>query len=156
MINISDFETIKKNGENLYHTIGDVYCPYFKEKIAFNSKALEHIRFKRRDKARPEKDQYMRFKLLHLVPEILGLSRTLQGVWETKKFERIRVNSRTDTILVPVCYYEFIAVVHRNRIRIVIKQINGGEKYFWSIIPFWQMDKETMSRILHDGMPEED
>lgn len=34
--------------------------------------------------------------------------------------------------------------------------IDNGQKFFWSIVPFWGMNVETMRRILHDGMPEED
>ena len=126
------------------------------EKISFGAQGLEHLKFKRREKARPDKDQYMRFKLLHLAPEILKLSHTIQGILETNKFERVHLHSRTETILKPVTYYEFIAVMKRNRVRIIIKQIDGGQKFFWSIVPFWGMNTETMNRILHEGVPEED
>jgi len=150
------FKEEKEKGEKFYKSINEVYCPYFKEKISFGTHGLEHLKFKRRDKARLEQDQYMRFKLLSVVPEILKLSYTLQGISETKKFERIRIHNRTDNILKSVNYYEFIAVMKRNRIRIIIKQIDGGQKFFWSLIPFWKMNEETMGRILHDGIPEED
>ena len=66
------------------------------------------------------------------------------------------MNSRTDNLLKLVTYYEFIAVVKRNRVRIIIKQIDNGQKFFWSIVPFWGMNSEIISRILHDGVPEED
>lgn len=154
--NIENFEEIKTKGEELYKTFMEVYCPYFKEKIFFNARGLEHLKFKRLEKTRPEKDQYMRFKLIHLAPEVLQLSHTVQGVLETKKFERTRMKNRTDTILKPVRYFEFIAVIKRNRVRIVVKQIDDGQKFFWSIIPFWGMNTETMTRILHSGIPEED
>ena len=150
------FKEAKDKGEELYKSLDQVYCPYFKEKISFGAQGLEHLKFKRREKARLDKDQYMRFKLLHLAPEILKLSHTIQGVLETKKFERIRMHSRTETVLKPVIYYEFIAVMKRNRVRIIIKQIDGGQKFFWSIVPFWGMNTETMNRILHEGVPEED
>ena len=158
MIQFTDeqFSELKSKSEELYKSIGEVYCPYFKEKIYFNVQGLEHLKFKRRNKMRLDKDQYMRLKLLHLAPEILRLSHTLQGIFETKKFERIRAHNRTDNILKPVNYYEFIAVIKRNRIRVIIKQIDGGQKFFWSIVPFWKMNEETMSRVLHDGLPEED
>ncbi|HAS80840.1 MAG: hypothetical protein UR25_C0004G0065 [Candidatus Nomurabacteria bacterium GW2011_GWE1_32_28] len=158
MIQFTDkqFKDVKEKGEMFYKSLDKVYCPYFKEKISFEAQGFEHLKFKSRNKARLEQDQYMRFKLLHLIPEILKMSYTLQGIFETKKFERIRVHNRTDSILKPVNYYEFIAVVKRNRIRIVVKQINKGEKFFWSIIPFWGMNEETKERILHDGIPEED
>lgn len=66
------------------------------------------------------------------------------------------MNNRTDIVLKPVTYYEFIAVLKRNRVRIIVKQIEDGQKFFWSIVPFWGMNIETMRRILHDGIPEED
>jgi len=75
---------------------------------------------------------------------------------ETKKFENIKTHSRVDRVLKNVTYYEFIAVIKRNRVKIIIKQIDGGKKFFWSIIPFWKMDSDTMSRILYEGNPEED
>ena len=127
-----------------------------KEKVSFGAIGLEHLKFKRREKARLEQDQYMRFKLISLAPEVLKLSHTVQGVLETKKFERIRMKGRTDIILKPVNYYEFVAVLKRNRIRVIVKQIDGGQKFFWSLIPFWGMNKDTMDRILHNGIPEED
>lgn len=147
---------VKDEGEELYKSLDQIYCPYFKEKISFGAQGLEHLKFKRREKARLDKDQYMRFKLLHLAPEILKLSYTIQGVLETNKFERVRMHSRTDTVMKPVTYYEFIAVMKRNRVRIIIKQIDSGQKFFWSIVPFWGMNTETMGRILHEGVPEED
>src|SRR3977135_761786 len=122
------FKEVKEKGEELYKSLNEVYCPYFKEKIVFNAQGLEHLKFKRRDKARLEQDQFMRFKLLHIVPDILKLSDILQGIFETKKFERLRVHNRTDVVLQSVTYYEFIAVTKRNRIKIVIKQIEGGKK----------------------------
>lgn len=133
-----------------------MYCPYLKETVSFGAQGLEHIKFKRREKARVERDQFMRFKLIHLAPEVLKLSHTLQGVFHTKKFERIRINSRTDTVLKPVIYYEFIAVIKRNRMKIIVKQIDGGESFFWSIVPFWGMNEETRTRLFYDGVPEED
>jgi len=46
--------------------------------------------------------------------------------------------------------------VKRDRVKIIVKQIDSGEKFFWSIIPFWGMNDETKSRIFHEGEPEED
>jgi hypothetical protein len=154
--NLENFEEVKLKGEKFYKSLKDIHCPYFNDKVYFNSQGLEHVKFKGRNKARLEKDQYMRFKLLYLVPEILRASRTLQGIRETNHFERIRVHNRTDTILKPVTYYEFIAVIKRNRLRVIVKQIEDGHKFFWSLVPFWQMNMETMTRVLHDGNPEED
>ncbi len=154
--NEEDFLEVKRKAEELYATFGDVYCPYFKEKIAFNSLGMKHLKFKRDEKNRPLKDQYMRFRLLYLAPEIIKSSHTLQGIFETKRFEQIRIHNRTDTILIPVNYYEFVAIVKGSRIKIVVKQVGEGQKFFWSLIPLWGMNKSTKVRILHEGIPEED
>ena len=154
--NENHLEEVKKSAELFYHSIGDIYCPYLKEKISFNTQGWEHVKFKRREKARLPQDQYMRFKLIHIAPEILKASHTLQGIWQTKKFERVRSHNKTENILKPVHYYEFIAVVKRNRVKVIVKQIDGGVSFFWSLIPFWGMDENTRSRILYDGQPEED
>jgi hypothetical protein len=150
------FEAVRERGEAFYKGIEEVYCPYFKEAITFNAQALEHLKFKQRGKARNEKDQYMRFKLLHLAPEIIEISSSLQGLWETKRFEHLKVNKKWQNTLMQVTYYEFIAVIKRNRIKIIVKQVGEGKKIFWSIIPFWGMHKDTMTRMLHEGNPEED
>jgi len=146
-----EFDAVKISGEELYKTFGSVYCPYFKARIYFNTKGLEHLRFTGRNKARLPADQFMRLKLIKLAPLILGASGTLQGIWETKGFEPVRIHSRTESVLLTVNYYEFTAVIKRNRAKIIVKQVDMGEMYFWSLIPFWDMNIETMERILHDG-----
>ncbi len=133
---MEDFEDIRQKGEMLYKTFGEVYCPYFKDKVAFNALGLEHIKFKRRERARPEQDQYMRFKLVHLAPNVLHISHTLQGMLEMKKFEHVRMHSRTQSVLKLVTYYEFIALIKRDRVKVIVKQIENGQRFFWSIIPF--------------------
>lgn len=151
-----EFREIKTNGELLYKSLKEIYCPYFQENVSFGAHGLEHLNFKKRRKTRSEKDQYMRYKLLHLEPEILKTSHTLQGTLERRKFEKIRIHNRTDCLMKTVRYYEFIAVIKRNRVKIIVKQIENSTKFFWSIIPFWRMNMRTMGRILHDRTPEED
>jgi hypothetical protein len=68
----------------------------------------------------------------------------------------VRVHGRTDTVLLAVTYYEFTAVIKRNRIKVIVKQVEKKQPYFWSIIPFWGMNEETKQRVLHEGVPEED
>ncbi|MBI5004070.1 hypothetical protein HZC00_03175 [Candidatus Kaiserbacteria bacterium] len=156
MNEIENFDEVATRAEALYRSIEPVRCPYLDEVVHFNAHGLEHLKFKRRGKARSRHDQYMRFKLLHLVPEVLRLSRTLQGVWETKHFERVRVHSRTETTLQQVTFFEFIAIMEKKRVKVIVKQIENGERFFWSIIPFWGVDKERGQRKLYAGNPAED
>ena len=155
-LNENDFESIKKNAETFYETIGDVYCPYFKEKISFNSKGFKHLKFKSDRQARSRKDQYARLKLLHIAPQILKASHTLQGIWQTKRFEMLKTNNRWEYILKEVVFYEFMAVLDSIRAKVIVKEIHGGEKHFWSIIPFWGIDKASSKRILCSGNPAQD
>lgn len=147
---------VKQEAEKFYKTIGEIFCPYLKEKIYFNAKGLEHLKFNRKNHARPLEDQYMRLRLIKLAPEVLKLSHTIQGISHIKGFELMRSNSRNEMVLKSLSYYEFIAIVRDVRIRIVIKQIENGPKYFWSIIPFWKLDRETKIRKMSYGDPEVD
>jgi len=153
---IENFQEVMTKGEELYKKISPVWCPYLESEVHFNAQGLEHLKFKRSRYARPRHDQYMRFKLFYLVPEVLRLSKTVQGIWDTQHFERVRMHGRTDTILKPVTYYEFVAVLKKVRIKVVVKQIGVGQAFFWSIIPFWGLNKETKKRKLYAGNPEED
>ena len=63
-------------------------------------------------------------------------------------------------ILKLITYYEFIAVMESHgskvRVKLIVKEIEGGEKFFYSLIPFWGTDKATGRRIIHSGNPEND
>lgn len=150
------FDKIKSKSEELYKSIDEVYCPYFKEKVIFNAKGLEHLKFKSKNHARSQDDQYIRLKLLHLAPKILQLSGTIQGFSEQKIFELNRSNHRNEKNLVDVIYYEFVAVMEKVRVRIIIKRAGTAPKYFWSIIPYWKVDKVTGKRKMNYGNPEDD
>ena len=122
------FNKIKSQGEEFYKSVDEIYCPYFKEKISFNAQGLEHLKFKQREKARYEQDQYMRFKLIYLAPEVLKISSSVQGIWETKRFEYIKIHKKWLNILKDITYYEFIAVIKRNRVKIIVKQMRRMRK----------------------------
>lgn len=146
-----DFEKVKVGAEKFYKTIGEVYCPYFSDKIVFNDKGIRHLKFKRDRHERPRTDQYSRLKLIALAPEVLKLSRTVQGISEERKLELQKTNSRWERVMKLVKHYEFIAVLDSIRVKIIVKEVEGEQKYFWSIIPFWGINKETSRRILYGG-----
>lgn len=151
-----DFGKVSTNAEVFYNTITEVHCSYFGETVAFNAAGLKHLKFKSNMVSRSQSEQYVRLKLLTFAPQVLSLSRTVQGIWETKHFERIRVHSRTDTILKQVFYYEFIAVLENVRVKVIVKQIENGQRFFWSVIPYWKIDSMYSRRVLYSGDPEND
>lgn len=155
-LELRDFEDVKNKAEEFYRTLSEVHCPYFSKKVHFNAHGLKHLKFKRDTQARSQQDQYMRFKLIKLAPEIIRLSKTVQGIWKTKSFERIRMHSRTEMVMKNVEYYEFIAVLEGKRVKVIVKQIDDGQLFFWSIIPNWHQNTKTGGRKMHNGNPEED
>ena len=150
------FEAVRERAETLYKSLGEIWCPYFQEKVIFNAKGIEHIKFHSIRHARSHQDQYIRFRLLSLAPDIIKSSHTLQGKSVRKNFEREKTRNRWESIMRTITYYEFVAVIKDVRVRVIIKQVENGPKYFWSIIPFWKMDKITGGRVLHNGKPETD
>lgn len=151
-----DFEAVKTQAEEFYATINSVRCPYFQGDVAFNVKGIKHLRFKSDEVARPRQDQYPRLKLVHLAPEVLKLSRTVQGIWQTKCFETRKSHSRWNKVLKDVTFYEFVALLQNARMKVIVKEVSGGEKHFWSVFPFWRIDRVTSRRVLHSGDPEND
>ena len=154
------FNKVKQDAENSYNKIGSVYSSYFKENIHFNTKGLDHLIFKTWNRARPVTDQFSRLRHLKLAPEVISQSKTLQGVWTTQKFERVKKrDGGWQQSLKLITYYEFIAVMESHgskvRVKVIVKQIEGGEKFFFSIIPFWGVNKRG-DRIMHSGDPEND
>ena len=136
-----DYERVRMEAEKFYVTIGKVRCPYFACDVVFNSKGMRHLKFKANRQSRSHKDQYSRLKLVNIAPEILRLSRTVQDIWIIKRFEEQKINKRWEKILKEVSYYEFIAVLNSIRVKVIVNEVAGGEKHFWSVIPFWRKDK---------------
>jgi hypothetical protein len=146
--NEKDFEILKQKAEDYYHSIVSVWCPYFQEKISFNAKGLRHLKFKSDERARTERDQYARLKLLPFVPEVLNKSKTVQGINKTRLLEEEKNNGQWKRAMKDVTFYEFIAVLENVRIKVIVKEVFGGGKHFLSVIPSWKIDKEHGKRIL--------
>jgi ketopantoate reductase len=148
----AEFAAVRGQAQELYRSVGHIRCPYFQASIHFNGRGLEHLRRKSWNRGRDRRDQFMRLKHLARAPEILRLSRTVQGVETTHEWERRHRHGRWEKLLVPVTYYEFVAVLEQRRFKVIVKQLAGGELIFWSLIPFWRQSEQG-SRLLHDGNP---
>lgn len=144
------FEKVRIKAETFYATTEAAYCPYLQGHVSLNRKGFEHIKFKEWGKPRGLSDQYQRLKLLHLIPLVLTKSHTVQGLWYTKEWERQKKHARWQKLLREVVYYEFVAVVEKVRVKIIIKKVEDNAPFFWTLIPFWKTNKSTGARILHD------
>lgn len=136
------FDKIKKEADNYYKSIGFVRCPYLNDDVHFNRKGFEHLLFKEWNKTRTKIEQYTRLRLLQLAPEIIRKSHTLQEYDGRNVFVRQKINSRWENRLKLVRYFVFIAIVKDARLKIVVKEIEGGQKFFYSLYPSWRVVKD--------------
>lgn len=153
--NLALYKKVKQEAGDFYKTVNAVFCPYLKSKVNFNAKGLDHIKMKSWNKTRLVSDQYLRLKFLKLVPEALQASGTLQEFHETKNFERIKDTGEWQSIMKPVAYYGFVAIINNVKIKIIVKKVEGGQPYFWSVIPFWKTQKDEIcqkiKKVFHEG-----
>lgn len=154
-LDLNDFDRVHDSAKKQYDSLTSVWCPYLQQEVFFNTEGFRHIKFKTQRRARPKQDQYMRLKLVKYAPDILNNSKTLQGLWETRGFEKQRIHNRTDTVMVNITYYEFIAILEGKRIRVIVKKIDEGQCFFWSVIPHWRLSSAS-TREMHTGSPDID
>ena len=155
------FNLAKDNAKRYYESLREVFCPYLEEKIHFNSEGFEHILNKSWNRGRSSVERYIRFRLLPKVVEIIRKSYTIQEYDERKSFVRQRINSRWEKRLKNVKYFVFIALLieHKIKFKIIIKQIEGGQPFFWSVYPSWRIERGengTERKIFYSGNLEED
>ncbi len=150
-------EELKQKAKQEYEKIGKVWCPYLEDHVRFNNKGFEHLLFRTWNRGRSELEQYTRLRLLSLVPKIIAKSHTLQEYDERKIFVRQKINSRWEQRVKMVRYYVFIAIVKTVRLKIIVKEIEGGEKFFHSLYPSWKKTKDDpKKKIFYSGNLEED
>jgi len=153
------FKIAREQAEIEYKNIGKIRCPYLCDDVHFNNEGFEHLLFKSWNKTRNRIEQYTRLRLLKLAPEILKKSHTLQEYNECKLFVRQKINSRWEKRIKIVRYYVFIAIIKNARVKIIVKEIEGGVKYFYSLYPSWKVTTNNdgkQRKVFYSGNPETD
>jgi len=155
------FREVREKAEEFYNSLNKVHCPYLGKDVNFNSEGFEHVLFKSWNRGRSKVEQYIRLRLLPKVVEVIKKSHTLQEYNEENMFVRQKINSRWERRRKLVKYYVFIALFPEKGIRfkVICKQIEGGEPFFWSIYPSWRKKKNASGeekKIFYAGNLEED
>lgn len=158
---ISDekFNKIREEAEKYYYSIGNVNCPYFNEEVHFNVEGFEHLLFKSWNKTRSRNEQYTRLRLLPLARQVILKSHTLQEYDERQILVRQKINSRWEKRNKLVHYYVFVAIIKECRIKVIIKEIEGGKKYFYSLYPSWRVITDSngkQRKVFYTGDLESD
>jgi len=151
----AEFHEVRQRAATFYSALDRIRCPYLQNNVHFNTDGFRHLLFKSWNRGRDRRDQFMRLKFLSRAPEILRVTRTVQGIQTTNEWERRRRHGHWEKLLVPVTYYEFIAVIEKRRFKVIVKQLPAGQHIFWSLIPFWRQDEQGR-RLLHNGSPATD
>lgn len=155
------FAKVRKEMADFYQSIEPVWCPYLQTKVHFNSEGFEHLLFKSWNRTRKQVEQYVRLRLLPVAVKIIQKSHTLQEYDERRMFVRQKINSRWEQRAKLVRYYVFIAIetTKNVRLKVVVKEIEGGEKFFWSLYPSWRVATNTngqQRKVFYSGNLETD
>jgi len=150
-----DFADVLFKAHAIYAITHQLNCPYFLGPVEFTPQGFEHLRRKSWNRGRERRDQFMRLKHIRYAFDIVRLARTVQGIQETYDWERRHRHGRWEKLQIAVTYYEFVAVMDKRRFKVIVKRLPGGQRVFWSLIPFWRQTQEG-KRVLHDGDPAHD
>jgi len=121
------YEKKKKEAKEIYSKIGRVWCPALNDNIFFNDIGFRHFTWKGNDRKRSHIQQVKRFILIPRAREIV--SDPLLSIFS--KREKIRKGRY-------IRFWAFRMNARGKYIRVVIRQINDGNKHFLSI---FQEDK---------------
>ncbi len=155
------FQKVKNEAKVYYDVLAPVHCPYLKKDVQFNKYGFEHILSKSWNCGRSRLEQYIRLRLLPKIVEIIKFSHTLQEYDERPMMIRQKINSRWEKRPKIVRYYVFIAVIVSIgvRFKVVVKEVEGGLPFFWSIYPSWRKENNGnggMKKIFYSGNLEQD
>ena len=142
-------DEVKAEAERRYKAVGSLYCPYFEDEVHFSNEGFEHLLFKRRNRPRPGIEQYTRLRMLPLAQEVIRKSHTLQE--HSRQVTIIRQQSSNQWNKRPkwVNYYVFVAIVRPLvRIKVVVREIEGGSKHFYSLFPAWRVESDAGGKTI--------
>lgn len=147
------FNERKERARAVYDAQQNIFNPYLKTRVIFNSDGFHHLQFSAR-RERDKKEQLLKFSLLPLTVGVIKNSGTLQ---EHRKALMPVGKKRKDGFAPTkaVEYWGFIAIVGHNQIKIkvVLRRIGDGNVIFWSVMPFSKL--KSGQRFFTDGIEDE-
>ena len=132
----------KNKAYKMYQKIRQVFCPYLKQKVIFNSKGFRHLIYKSGHIKRDEKTQLFRIKLLPLAYRLLQVTTTVQEEDFYRSSLEVKEHGKRLKRIKKIYYYGFIAIIDGWKIKVIVKKIGNGQYFFWSIIPTWMTNRK--------------
>lgn len=131
---IIDYQKLKTTAKKLYSKIGRIPSPALSgEYVAFTSVGFTHLVRKGRN-PRPRSEQKRRFALLPYAetiiknPQAVIIYRTTETKYWTNRYgQKVLITSTAH-------FWTFVEEINGLTIKIVIRQLNSGQKHFFSIM----------------------
>lgn len=127
------YETCRKWAKNFYKKIGAVLSPALDNQyIFFNNTGFNHLI--RKLSLRSRHEQKRRFLLL---PRAEAIIKNPQAIMVYRKEKKKILIKRKETKALKestIHYWTFVYFTDSKRIKVVIRQINNGNKHFYSIM----------------------
>lgn len=138
-IDPADFNERKEKTRDLYDAQKNIYNPYLKSWVVFNSDGFHHLQFSAR-RERNKKEQLLKFNLF---PWAIGVIKN-SGTLQQHKKELMPVGKKGKDGFAPtktVEYWGFIAIVGKAKvtIKVVLRRIGDGNIIFLSVMPFLKL-----------------
>lgn len=120
---MSSYKKQKLEARELYKKIKFVSCPAFdNQPVNFTRVGFDHLIWKGRSE-RNRAEQVRRFQLLKYAKDIISNpNATILYRRENKEG------------LSPADFWQFVEIIRGRKIKVVIRQIDGGNKHFFSIM----------------------
>lgn len=129
-------QRLRADAEAYYKGIGDVACPYLREKVLFNAAGWEHL-IAKRGRFRTSKDFLIRRRLLPYAVLVLKRTGTLQEFTLRMQFVDERSSHSWRKVARPAKYFVFTAIIDDWRLNVVVRQLGDGPLHFFSVYPAW-------------------
>lgn len=158
MIDISNYEKIREDAQQLYNDFADVLCPALGISVSFSSHGFNHLIYRKGRSERDRASQIMRFKLLVRAYELIALTTTFQEYEDSLKEFTVKKHKQKVETSKQVQYWGLIAIIDNRKIKVILRKIGNGNLHFWSVIPAWITNKSRDGRFIKTmkGSPEHD
>lgn len=136
---------LKNRTKEYYQNLKPLYSPALESNIYFNAKGFNHITFKNPRNPRPIADQNYRMRILSTGIKLLEKANIYQEHEETIMTDGKKLS-----------YWGIVAIIDKQKIKIIIRSIGNGHKHFWSVIPAYTTSEKRDRVFKMKGDPDTD
>jgi hypothetical protein len=125
-------EKVKNEAREIYNKIGRVWSPTLNDHVSFESTGFRHLMWKGGER-RPYTQQVRRLSLIVSATEIISNPKSRVIKREEARYSPIKRDGVEVVIKKQVRFWAFHAKIESKKIRVIVRQINNGNKHFFSV-----------------------